>query len=1071
MLTLYTSYDLNTLSYQANHNFNKNITNDMSSSTIIVPSRGIGHWLTLQIAKYQGIAMRLDLQLTSSFMWNIAKKVLGNLPEQSFFSKKSLTWQIYYWLSFPVNLDKTPELKHYLMNANPCKTWILAGKIADTFDQYLLYRDDFLKTWEKGKLIGNLGNDEYWQALLWREITNSNKQHRAYIFDELLTKLQSNCVNNLPTHISVFAPSNMPMQQLAILQAVSRHIDVDIYALSPCAKYWGDIKPKAEFYTKELNINEDWYWEIGHPLLASLGKCGRDFFDHLAYITADFGARHIDLDENNLILDNSLLNALQSDIINLQLRLPNQRIAFQENDKSIQIHIAHSELREIEILHDNLLKSFMNDPTLQPCDVAVLTPDIEKYAPFIDAVFGASEHNIPYSLSDLSLRTTHPLLLAFCDLILLPKSRFIAEDILSLLQHKEIADKAQILPNELVLIRTWLNEAGARWALDGEHKTNFDLPKDDSYSLRISCERLLLGFASDLVFSDENVPLIEKIMPLNLVEGSNVQIMAKFMVFIDKLANWVQILQQNTNIANWQNRLLALLNDVISDNEFAAGKVNLIRDVILQIKSNDLLENFELDLSYDLVHLLVKNELERGNSEISFVRGKVTFGTMIPLRSIAFRMICVLGLNDGSLPRQNHVPSFDLINKYPRQGDRNRRFEDRYLFLETLMCARDILYLSYVGRDIKTGDLIAPSVVLNELLDACNITAQTNDGQKVSDKITKVHSLQPFSAINFAPEDPQSFATMWYEASIALNGNRMQLPAFYITNKELTEINYAKQITPDELIRILVNPIKFYLRKVLGINIDKHEILLPSNEPFMEITNEYNLNELLLKTANLKWNEDMQNQLASACNYLPSGLVGQIMWHNRLAEIKYLADKLASFNQENYQILNADITIKDIHICGKLPKICAKNYVNHQFYPPNGFSLTIFWLNHLLLNTITPITSYLFTLEQNWQANPVDNSAEQLELWLDAYKQAHIKPLPLFTKISYEFAQNFSKNNKTSTKKAKSKNPLDKAFESWQANSNQWFNLAFKGENPINNEFEQLANNLYGSALNSIVMS
>jgi len=1086
MLTLYTSYDLTVLSQQINHNLNKDIANNLAidnifnPSTIIVPSRGIGHWLTLQIARQQGIAMRLDLQLTSSFMWNIAKKVLGDIADQSFFNKDALTWRLYLWLSKSQNLVKTPELKHYLTDADVCKRWILASKIADSFDQYLLYRADVLAVWEQGNLTGNLGGDESWQALLWQEVTDSNKNHRAHLFDDVLLKLkQANINYDLPQRISVFAPSNMPLQQLAILQAVSQHVAVDMYVLSPCAKYWGDICVRPQIYSGQLNIDEDWYWQIGHPLLASLGKCGRDFFDYLAQITADVGAHHIDLDEDNPIVQDSLLHTLQSDIINLKLRLPNERVVLQENDKSIQVHIAHSELREIEILHDNLLQAFIDDPTLEPGDIAVLTPNIERYAPFIDAVFAAAENSIPYSVSDLSLRTTEPLLLAFCDLLLLPKSRFVADDILSLLQHEAIASKAQITPLELKTLRAWLKDAGARWGLDGAHKTSFDLPSDNSYSLRASVDRLLLGFTTDLVFNEQHPPLIGQNMPLNMVEGSSAQILAKLMIFIEKLANWRQVLQQNTNITCWQKRLLDLLEDVINDDIATADVTNLARSAILKVTSKDTLNNEDVELSYDLMHLLMQNELERTVSELSFIRGKVTFGTMIPLRSIPFRMICVLGLDDGSMPRQNNVPSFDLVNKYPRAGDRIRRFEDRYLFLETLMCARDILYLSYVGRDIKTCDLIAPSIVLNEVSEACDLTATTFNGKKISSKITYLHSLQPFSAVNFAHDNPSSFNNMWYEASVALNGERTQLPVFYVAqnidnikNNQQVAIDYPKQITPDELIRTLTNPIKFYLQNILGINIDKLDYLLAKDEPFV-LENSAKLHELALKTVNLNWDENIQEQLAKNCGYLPSSQIGQIMWRDNYLSVTNLANNLQNhdyFDASSKQNINIDVTIGDIRICGDLPKLYAGKYVSHSFYNFYGNNLTAFWLNHLLLNCEHEVTSYLFGLEQNWQAVPLKNSAEYLALWLDVYKLAHNQPLPIFSKISYNFARSVIKNKTAKTPKDEQEF-LAKAYKEWDENTDKWFNLAFKGTNPINSQFEQLAHNLYVPALSFIKVS
>lgn len=79
------------------------------------------------------------------------------------------------------------------------------------------------------------------------------------------------------------------------------------------------------------------------------------------------------------------------------------------------------------------------------------------------------------------------------------------------------------------------------------------------------------------------------------------------------------------------------------------------------------------------------------------------------MRSLPFKVICLLGLNDGDFPRNTKAAVFDLVAKHPAKGDRARRDDDRYLFLEALISAREILYLSYIGRDIRKDEELAPS--------------------------------------------------------------------------------------------------------------------------------------------------------------------------------------------------------------------------------------------------------------------------------------------------------------------------------------------------------------------------
>ena len=85
-----------------------------------------------------------------------------------------------------------------------------------------------------------------------------------------------------------------------------------------------------------------------------------------------------------------------------------------------------------------------------------------------------------------------------------------------------------------------------------------------------------------------------------------------------------------------------------------------------------------------------------------FISGRVTFCAMLPMRSIPFKVICIIGLNENTFPRQKSSLEFDLMAKHPVKGDRNNRDSDRYLFLETLISAKERLILSYVGQSEGT---------------------------------------------------------------------------------------------------------------------------------------------------------------------------------------------------------------------------------------------------------------------------------------------------------------------------------------------------------------------------------
>ncbi|WP_068828964.1 exodeoxyribonuclease V subunit gamma, partial [Pseudomonas sp. BMS12] len=566
MLSLYHAPDLETLGQLACALLAQPQADVLAPARVVVPSQGIGRWLTLQLAREQGIAMHLDVQLPSSFVWGLAREVLGALPEQSAFNPQAMTWRLYDWLCEPANLARAERLERYLDGGDERRRLALAAKIADVFDQYLLYRDDWLAAWERGQAC-DLGAEEAWQALLWRELTKDGHPHRARLLDELLARLHgAEPIAGLPERLLVFGISSLPPHHLRVLEGLARHTSVVIFALNPCREAWGEIRDVRELASQPESSPEEWYLDVGHPLLASLGKQGRDFFDSLFGQIAE---EHGIYPQDSELADDSLLHALQQDILRLRTRAPDERLALREDDRSLELHIAHSPLREVEILHDQLLARFAADPGLSPDQVVVLTPDIERYAPFIEAVFARREGApyVPYSLADRSLRAETPLIEAFLGLLSLPESRFAAEEVLAWLEQPAIARRAGIENEDLPLLRDWLQQAGVRWGRDGAHRAALELPADDAFTWRQGLDRLLLGFAAPPQLAGEGNPLLGDNLPLDALEGARGQLLGRLCAFVGQLASLAERLQQPRPLAEWALDLQELIDRLFDERE------------------------------------------------------------------------------------------------------------------------------------------------------------------------------------------------------------------------------------------------------------------------------------------------------------------------------------------------------------------------------------------------------------------------------------------------------------------------------------------------------------------------
>ena len=1091
MLTLYHAPDLETLGALATTLLAQPLREPFAPARVVVPSQGMGRWLILELARKQGIAMQLEVQLPATFVWDLSRLVLGQLPEQSAFSPSTLTWRLYDWLCEATHLERTPRLARYLDGGDERRRLSLAARIADVFDQYLLFRDDWLAAWEREALL-DLGPDEEWQALLWRELTRDGHPHRARLLEDLLRRLYQDApIAGLPERLLVFGISSLPPHHLRVFEGLARHVEVVICALNPCREAWGEIRDIRELARQPLggeqagplgSAADDWYLDVGHPLLASLGKQGRDFFDSLFALAAE-GGQDIGLySEDADLHDSSLLRALQNDILRLRTRLPAERLALRADDRSLEVHIAHSPLREVEILHDQLLARFAADPSLSPDQVVVLTPDIERYAPYIEAVFAPREGlprgpRIPFSLADRSLRSEVPLIEAFLGLLALPESRFTGEEVLGWLEQPAIARRAGIEAEDLPLLRDWLRSAGVRWGRDAAHRQQLGLPADAAFTWRQGLDRLLLGFAAPPQLAGAGAPLLGDSWPLDALEGARGQLLGRLVAFVQRLSDCAETLQRPRPLADWAISLQQLIDGLFDERE-AGDTLLLLSQACAALAQQALDAGISRPLELDLVREQLTGVLEQGGGASGFLTGAVTFCTMVPMRSLPFRLVCLLGLDDGALPRRTPAAGFDLIARQPRRGDRARRLDDRYLLLEILLSARDALYLSYVGRDPRNNAVLPPSVLISELLETVDLTAVAAEGEPASAGLLISHPLQPFAPGNFAGGRHSGFAAPWFRAAQRL-AEPSQAEAQPFASRLAEPDGDWLCLEPSQLIQCFKHPARYLLEQRLGLRLAAAEEALAGDEPFaVEWTSQHGLRQLALQAIECGWSEAEERQVAAASGWLPVGELGQAYWGQLRGPIRAFAPTLFDERPQDVpQPLLVDIQLAGVRIHGWLDGVSASGLFDYRLRDLGAWELAPFWLRHLLLNAAAGAgpaearASRLLSPRSEWRLGPLNNPLELLEPWLLAYRQALCEPLPLLAKASHGFARKWRAPGR--------KEPVEaargEARVMWQGNDfmtgesqDPWNALAFRDRDPLDARFEALAEQLYGPALDAL---
>jgi exodeoxyribonuclease V gamma subunit len=836
--------------------------------TILVQSPGMSQWLKIQIAEQRGIAANLDFPLPSSFIWDLYRQHIADLPEQSAFTKSNMTWKLMTILPGLLSQPAFQSLAHYLHDAPQRKLYQLAHKIADIYDQYLVYRPEWILAWEQN--AENLPLDDSlqpWQGILWRALCDFSRglgesiYHRANLHQQLVDTLQQgdSKQHTQDKPLYVFGLSAIPQQQLEVLSAVAQHREVVIFWFNPSYHYWGDIVDGktlaranllklAKALAKQAQSpthDAPHYLEGGNPLLASWGKLGRDYQDMLLAVD------HQQHDAFSAPPSDSMLLHMQSEIFELQYRhsqdalnpaelLSNgtdfPKIEVSPSDRSLQVHVCHSRMRELEVLHDQLLHCLNENPSMQPGDIIVMMPDVATYAPLIEGVFGSADaaRRLPYSISDRNLSQESPLLISFIQLMKLQQSRLSLSEVASILAVPAVLRRFDISQQEYALLQHWLADAGVRWGWDASDKARWALPEQGQNTWLFGLKRLLAGYAmhSDLlaVSASELNDELAFIAPYADIEGQQALALGKFYLFAEQLLAVLDFCEQGASLTAKVAGALALIERLYLADEEEQQDLILLRQAI-----EDLLPHAK-QFSAELSQEVFVSELERGLEQKGvgqrFLAGYVNFCTLMPMRSIPFKVVCLLGMNDSDYPRQSVPVGFDLMRVNPtKRGDRSRRVDDRYLFLEALLSAREQLYISYIGINQKDNSELSPSILLSELLDYCAqayvVQGELGLAPQQSEKnlrhyLCTHHPLQAFDPRYFSAQLPVGSYNQ-QACQVALASQQALAPqpfnqqgladVFSLQGLSLWRDDSEFVLNLDDLVAFLLNPAKAFFKQ------------------------------------------------------------------------------------------------------------------------------------------------------------------------------------------------------------------------------------------------------------------
>lgn len=952
---------------------------------ILVQSTGMAQWLQMTLSQKFGIAANIDFPLPASFIWDMFVRVLPEIPKESAFNKQSMSWKLMTLLPQLLEREDFTLLRHYLTDdSDKRKLFQLSSKAADLFDQYLVYRPDWLAQWETGHLVEGLGEAQAWQAPLWKALVEYTHQlgqprwHRANLYQRFIETLESatTCPPGLPSRVFICGISALPPVYLQALQALGKHIEIHLLFTNPCRYYWGDIKDPAylaklltrqrrhSFEDRELPLfrdsenagqlfNSDGEQDVGNPLLASWGKLGRDYI----YLLSDLESSQ-ELDAFVDVTPDNLLHNIQSDILELENRavagVNIEEFSRSDNkrpldplDSSITFHVCHSPQREVEVLHDRLLAMLEEDPTLTPRDIIVMVADIDSYSPFIQAVFGSApaDRYLPYAISDRRARQSHPVLEAFISLLSLPDSRFVSEDVLALLDVPVLAARFDITEEGLRYLRQWVNESGIRWGIDDDNVRELELPTTGQHTWRFGLTRMLLGYAMESTQGEW-----QSVLPYDESSGLIAELVGHLASLLMQLNIWRRGLAQERPLEEWLPVCRDMLNAFFLPDAETEAAMTLIEQQWQAIIAEGLGAQYGDAVPLSLLRDELAQRLDQERISQRFLAGPVNICTLMPMRSIPFKVVCLLGMNDGVYPRQLAPLGFDLMSQKPKRGDRSRRDDDRYLFLEALISAQQKLYISYIGRSIQDNSERFPSVLVQELIDYIGQSHYLPGDEalncdeseaRVKAHLTCLHTRMPFDPQNYQPGERQSYAREW-------------LPAASQAGKAHSEFVQPLPFTLPETVpletlqRFWAHPVRAFFQMRLQVNFRTEDSEIPDTEPFiLEGLSRYQINQQLLNALVEQDDAERLFRRFRAAGDLPYGAFGEIFWETQCQEMQQLADRVIACRQPG-QSMEIDLACNGVQITGWLPQVQPDGLLRWRpslLSVAQGMQL---WLEHLV---------------------------------------------------------------------------------------------------------------------------
>lgn len=1006
------------------------LTDPFAREVVVVPARGVERWLTQRLSHRLGVGPRggdgvcagVDFVTPSSLV-----SMLLDRDAEDPWSPDRLAWPLLAVIDECLDEPGFEDLSRHLGHGDPtdersARRYAVARRLAGLVASYAVQRPRLVREWRDGATTdgagGELDRDLRWQAELWRRLVERVEEPAPDVrHARTLERLRDGGDGlDLPGRLSLFGHTRLPVTEVELLRALGEHRDVHLWLPQPSTALWAALAPTAAA-GPVARADDDSADLVEHPLLASLGRDSRE----LRRTLGDLAAEQAPAEQAD---PTTLLGWLQADLranrtpdpatLAARVRAP--------RDLSVQVHACHGTARQVDVLREVLVGLLQDDPTLEPRDILVMCPDIETYAPLISAGFGLADvahedighpaHRLRVRLADRSPGATNPLLGVAADLVELAAGRMTATSVLDLAATEPVRARFGFTDDHLERMARWVDQAAIRWGYDRDHRGAFGLDLDANTWLA-GLQRVLLGAA----MSGEGHRVVRTTLPLDDVGDGHLELVGTFVEMVDRLHSFVRAAGEATSVADWTSALGAAVHGLTASGADDAWRVAQFDRELARISAG--VGDHETRLRHADVRALLRHRLRGRPTRSNFRTGTLTVCTMVPMRSVPHRVVCLVGLDDGVFPRLESVDGDDVLARRPLTGERDIRSEDRQLLLDAIGAATETLVITYAGRGEHTNDDKPPAVPLGELLDALDRTARA----PVRDDVLVQHPLQPFDEANLtsgalvrSAERPFSFDRSALAGARAARAPQPAPPS--LVPGPLAAPAASEEVSLSDLQDFFAHPVRSFLRQRLRVttpyDVDETKDAIPITLDGLE---KWQVGDRLVHDV-LAGGDPQAAMLAEQLRgLLPPEDLGSAMLTSIVKNVRPLVEAAAPLRSGAPRTLDVDIDLGDRRLTGTVGNVFGNNLVAVSYSSLGAKHRLAAWLDALALAAGHP--------DENWTAHTIgrwgrsgrralvspmsdDEARTHLRTLVTVMERGQCEPLPMPIKASLAFAEEFA---------------------------------------------------------------